>query len=165
MKSSTATDRATAPEKKGSWHNPQYAGWPIHKSVPSLSTKTAIEAVGVKQPSVDGRLLGLLGPYLRHAIGTFNTCSRGTTHRSLTDTCGGYNLGGADFPHLSPRPSQLMVLHFPPKGSARSQVIQSQHSLKWNGVKHLLPTRGLSTVVGAHKISISYANMSSKCIK
>jgi hypothetical protein len=33
----------------------------------------------------------------------------------------------------------------PPKGLAWSQVIQSQHSLKWNGVKHLSPTRGLST--------------------
>jgi hypothetical protein len=33
----------------------------------------------------------------------------------------------------------------PPKCPTRSQVIQSQHSLKWNGVKHLSPTRGLST--------------------
>jgi hypothetical protein len=27
----------------------------------------------------------------QHAIGTFNTCSWGPTHRSLTDTGGGYN--------------------------------------------------------------------------
>jgi hypothetical protein len=34
----------------------------------------------------------------------------------------------------------------PPKGSTRSQVIQSQYSLKWNGdMKHLSSTRGLST--------------------
>jgi hypothetical protein len=29
----------------------------------------------------------------------------GSTHRSLTDTDGGYNLGGANFLHHSPRPS------------------------------------------------------------
>jgi hypothetical protein len=33
----------------------------------------------------------------------------------------------------------------PPNGPTRSQVIQSQHSLKWNGVKHLSPISGLST--------------------
>jgi hypothetical protein len=34
----------------------------------------------------------------------------------------------------------------PPKGPARSQVIQSQHSLNWNGhMKYLSSTRGLST--------------------
>jgi hypothetical protein len=82
---------------------------------------------GQSQPSVDGQLLGLSGPYVWHAIGTFNTYSKGPTHRSLTDTGGGYNLGGADFPYLTPRPSQPMVLCFPPKGPARSQVIQTQH--------------------------------------
>jgi hypothetical protein len=30
----------------------------------------------------------------QHVIGTFNTCSRGLTHRSSTDTGVGYNLGG-----------------------------------------------------------------------
>jgi hypothetical protein len=84
-------DRAIAFEKKSSWHNPQHAGWPICRSVPSFSPKTVTEVVGVKPPSVDDRLLGLPVPYHRHAIGTFNTCSRGPTHRSLTDTGGGYN--------------------------------------------------------------------------
>jgi hypothetical protein len=46
---------------------------------------------GQSQSSVDNRLLGLSGPYHRYAIGTFNTCSRGSTHWSLTDTDGGYN--------------------------------------------------------------------------
>jgi hypothetical protein len=41
----------------------------------------------------------------QHAIGTFNTCSRGPTHWSLTDTGGDYNLGGAGLPHTTPRPS------------------------------------------------------------
>jgi hypothetical protein len=43
------------------------------------------------QASVDNRLLGLPNPYHWHAIGTFNTLSRGSTHRSLTDTGRGYN--------------------------------------------------------------------------
>jgi hypothetical protein len=85
---------------------------------------------GKSQPSVDGRLLDFLGPYLWHAIGTFNTCSQGLTHQSLTNTGGGYNLGHNDFPHHTARPSQPMVLRFPPKGPTRSQVIQSQHKLK-----------------------------------
>jgi hypothetical protein len=74
--------------------------------------------VGKRQSSVDNQLLGLPGLYLWHAIGTFNTCSRVPTSQSLTDTGGGYNLGGA---------------RFPPKGPARSQIIQSQHKplVKW----------------------------------
>jgi hypothetical protein len=59
-----------------------------------LSTK---EVVGLSQASVDSRLLALPGLYLRHAIGMFNTCSWGPTHRSSTDTGGGYN-------HLSTPP-------------------------------------------------------------
>jgi hypothetical protein len=91
MKSSTAADRATAPEKKGSRHNPQHTGWPIHGSIPSFSPKTVNEAMGVKPPSVDNRLLGLPGPYLQQTIGTFNACSQGPTHWSLTNTGRGYN--------------------------------------------------------------------------
>jgi hypothetical protein len=44
------------------------------------------------QTSINGRLLGLLCPYHQHAIGTFNTCSRVPTPRSLTDTGGGYHI-------------------------------------------------------------------------
>jgi hypothetical protein len=112
MKSSTVIDRATAPEKKGSQHNPQHTGWPIHWSVPSFSPEAAIEAVGVKPPYVDNQLLGLPGPYHRHAIGTFNTYSRGPTHQSLTNTGGGYNLGGAGFPHITSRPAQPAISPF-----------------------------------------------------
>jgi hypothetical protein len=112
MKSSTSMDRDTAPEKKGSRHNPQHDGWPIHGSVPSFSPELAIKAVGVKPPSIDGRLLGLPGPYHRHTIGTFNNCLRGPTHRSLTDTGRGYSHEGADFPQTTPRPSQPIVFTF-----------------------------------------------------
>jgi hypothetical protein len=55
--------------------------------------------VGKSQAPVDNRLLGLPDPYHRHAIGTFNTCSRGPTERSLIDTGGGYQIGGAGLPH------------------------------------------------------------------
>jgi hypothetical protein len=51
-------------------------GWVAHGTHLSFSPKTAIEAVGLSQAPVDGPLLGLPGPYHRHAIGTFNTCSR-----------------------------------------------------------------------------------------
>jgi hypothetical protein len=77
---------------------------------------------GQSQPSVDNRLLGLPGLYHRHATGTFNTCSQGPTHQSLTDIGGGYNFGGVDFPHTTPRPFQPIILHFPPKGPTQSPV-------------------------------------------
>jgi hypothetical protein len=53
-----------------------------------LSTK---EVVGLSQASVDSKLLDLPDPYLWHAISTFNTYTRGPTHRSLTDTVRSYN--------------------------------------------------------------------------
>jgi hypothetical protein len=42
----------------------------------------------------------------------FNTCSRGSIHRSLTNTGGGYNLRGVGFPHTTPRPFQPIVSTF-----------------------------------------------------
>jgi hypothetical protein len=98
-------------------------GWVAHGTRLSFSPNTTIEAVRLSQAPIDGRLLGLLGPYHQHAIRIFNTCSWGLTHRSLTDIGGGYNLKGASLPYHTPRPSQPMVLHFPPKGSTWSQVI------------------------------------------
>jgi hypothetical protein len=70
------------------------------------------EAVDLSQASVYVKLLGLLGSYHHHAIGTFDTCSWGTTHWSLTDTGRGYNLGGADFLHTAPGPFQPAVSPF-----------------------------------------------------
>jgi hypothetical protein len=110
--SSTNFYRSTAPEKKGSQHNPQLDGGLIRGSILSFSPTTANEAMGKRQASIDNQLIGLLGLYHQHAIGTFNTCSRGPTHRSLIDTGGGYDLEGAIFSHTSPRPSQLMVSPF-----------------------------------------------------
>jgi hypothetical protein len=106
--SSTELDRITAPEKKGSRHNPQHVGWSIRGSVHSFSPESTNEAV----EKAKHWQLGLPGPYHRHAIGTFNTYSRGPIHRSLTDTGGGYNLGGAGFPHTTPQSSQPAVFPF-----------------------------------------------------
>jgi hypothetical protein len=70
---------------------------------------------GESQASINSRLLGLLDPYHRHAIGTLNTCSRGSTHRSSTNTGRGYNLGGAIFPHTHSPTFPSSCLHFPLK--------------------------------------------------
>jgi hypothetical protein len=67
---------------------------------------------GQSQPSIDGRLVDLPGPYHRYEIGTFNTCSQGLTHWSLTNTGGGYNLGGASLPHHTSQSSQPTVSTF-----------------------------------------------------
>jgi hypothetical protein len=43
----------------------------------SFSPKPNNEAIGLSQAFVDDMLLGLLCPYHKHAISTFNTCLRG----------------------------------------------------------------------------------------
>jgi hypothetical protein len=68
---------------------------------------------GESQTSVDGRLLGLPGAYHRHTIGIFNTCSRGPTHRSLTDIGKGYNLEGTSFSHTHSPTFPTSYLQFP----------------------------------------------------
>jgi hypothetical protein len=68
---------------------------------------------GESQTSINIRLLGLPGPYHRHAICTFNTCSWGPTEWSLIDIGGGYNLEGAACHIPTPRPSQPVVSPFP----------------------------------------------------
>jgi hypothetical protein len=134
-------DRATTPEKKGSRHNPQHKDWPIHGSIPSFSPDPAIEVVGVKPPSVDGRLLGLPCPYHRHAIGMFNTCSRGPTHRSLTDTGESYNLRGASLPHTTLRPSRPVVSTFHLRAPPGLQFNQELPNIpKFEFKKHMAAT-------------------------
>jgi hypothetical protein len=110
--SSTELDRVTAPEKKGSRHNPQHIGWPIRGSILSFSPESTNEVVEKAKISMNSRLLGLPGSYHRHAIGTFNTCSRGPTHPSLTNTSGGYNIGGAGLPHTHSPTFPTSCLYF-----------------------------------------------------
>jgi hypothetical protein len=97
------------PRKKSYRYNPQHDGWPIHGFVPSFSPKPTNKAVDLSQASVDDKLLGLLGPYHQHAIGTFNTCSWVPTTRSLTGTGGGYHIETPESPQHSPRSSVLSV--------------------------------------------------------
>jgi hypothetical protein len=70
-------------------------------------------AVGKSQAPVHNRLLGLPGTYHRHAIGTFNTCSRGPTERSLINTGGGTTLEVPACHIPTPRPSQPAIPTFP----------------------------------------------------
>jgi hypothetical protein len=55
----------------------------------------------------------------------FNTCSRRPTHRSLTDTDGGYNLEGAIFLHITHRLSQPVVSSFHLRAPPSLQIIQN----------------------------------------
>jgi hypothetical protein len=67
----------------------------------------------------------LTGPYHRHAIGTFNTCSWGPTHQSLTEIGGGYNLGGVILPRTHSPTFPTSCLHIPlgaPSGLHFDQV-------------------------------------------
>jgi hypothetical protein len=117
--SSTELSRPTAPEKKGSRHNPQRTADRSASPYPASLPSQLIKCWGQSQASINDRLLGLLGPYHQYVISTFNTCSRGPTKWSLTDTGRGYNLDGAGFPRTTPRPFRLAVSPFP-SGPVRS---------------------------------------------
>jgi hypothetical protein len=101
---------------------------------------------GENQTSINSRLLGLPGPYHWHAIGTFNTCSWGPIERSLIDTSGGYNLGGAGLPctHSPTFPTScLCFLLMAPLGLQFNQILSTKP--KFWVLKNLWPPRGLST--------------------
>jgi hypothetical protein len=78
--------------RKSALDSTSQLGWVVRGTRLSFSPNTVIEEVRLSQASIGGRLLGLSGPYDRHAIGTFNTCSRVPTFRSLTDAGGGYHI-------------------------------------------------------------------------
>jgi hypothetical protein len=103
------------------------ARWPSDPRVRTqLLSHNSQRAVGKSQAPVDNRLLGLSGPYHRHAIGTFNTCSLGPIARSLIDTSGGYNDGGASLPHTHSPTFPTCCPHFPlmaPPGLYFNQVL------------------------------------------
>jgi hypothetical protein len=123
-KSSTELSRATAPEKKDFWHNPQHVGWPIRGSVPSFSLEPTNEAVGVKPSICRRQATRLTGPisstcnrYIQYLLTGTNT-SVLNRHRWGLQPCRCW------LTNTTPRPSQPTVLHFPPNGHVRSQVIQ-----------------------------------------
>jgi hypothetical protein len=101
---------------------------------------------GEKSTPVGNWLLGLPGSYHRYAIGTFNTCSRRPTERSLIDTGGGYNLGGAGLPHTHSPTFPTSCPHFPlmtPSGLHFNHIFAKDQSVEI--LKNLWPPRGLST--------------------
>jgi hypothetical protein len=110
--SSTELSRPIAPEKKGSRHNPQRAADRSTGPYPACLPSQPMKQWGQRQTSINDWLLGLLGSYHQYVVGTFNTCSREPTHRSLTDTGRSYNLGGVGFPRTTHRPSRLAVSPF-----------------------------------------------------
>jgi hypothetical protein len=91
--------------KRNSRLHPQHVGWPICGSPSSFSPTLNQKNSRLKSGFYRWQATRLTGSIYKYAIGTFNTCLRGSTHRSLTDTGGAYNLGGAGFPHLTPQPS------------------------------------------------------------
>jgi hypothetical protein len=114
-----------APEKKGFRHNPQHVGWLIRGSIPSFCPEPANEAGGISQAPVGDQLLGLPDLYHRHAIGTFNTCSRGANPSVLNRHRRGNNLGGAGLPHTHSPTFPTSCPHFPlvaPSGLYFNQV-------------------------------------------
>jgi hypothetical protein len=111
-KSLTDLDGSHCSQEKGPLTQSSAASRPIHGYVPSFSPKPTNEVVGLRQASIDDKLLCLLAPYHQHTIGTFNTCSQRSTHRSLIDTGRSYNLEDASFPHITPQPSQPTVSPF-----------------------------------------------------
>jgi hypothetical protein len=88
------------------WLHPQHVGWPICGSPHNQWSSR------LKPNFCWWQATRLTGPIYQHVISTFNTCSRGLTHRSLTDTGGGYNLRGAFFSYTTPWPSQPTVSTF-----------------------------------------------------
>jgi hypothetical protein len=118
----------TAPEKKGSRHNPQ-PGWVIRSSATQFLSQHSYWSSNESQISVDSRLLGLSGSYHWYAIGTFKTCSRIPTPWSLTNTGGGYHIENLKIATglFPPFPSEGST--DPPNGSARSQIIHNTFTI------------------------------------
>jgi hypothetical protein len=133
------------PRNKDSRLHPQHADWPICGSPPSFPPPTTSEVEDLNQACVIDRLLGLLGPLHQYAISTFNTCSWGLTHQSLTDTGGGYNLGGVSLPHHTLWLSQLTVSAFHERALPGLQFNQIPPTKPKFKIKNLRPPYGLPT--------------------
>jgi hypothetical protein len=100
-------------------------GWVARGTHLNFSPKTVVEAVGLSQALVDGPLLGLPGPYHRHAIGTFNTYSRVPTPRSLTDTGRGYHIENLRIATTLSPSFPFKGSTDPPNGPAWFQIIHT----------------------------------------
>jgi hypothetical protein len=105
-KPSTALDGPYSSwEKKGSRHH-SLPDWVICRSATQFLFQDNHWSSNESQASINNRLHRFTGPI------TFNTCSRGPAHQSLSNTGGGYNLKGVGLPHTTPRPFQPTVSTF-----------------------------------------------------
>jgi hypothetical protein len=101
---------------------------------------------GESHTSINSRLLGLSGPYHRHAIDTFNTCSWGPTERFLINTGGGYNLEGAGLSCTHSSTFWTSGTHFSLVALPGLHFNQALTTKPKSWVfKNLWPPRGLST--------------------
>jgi hypothetical protein len=136
----------TDPIELNGYITPEKKCFPLHLSVRLSGPRNMPQFLSqhnhwssALKPSIYWRIcyIGLLGPHRQHVINTFNTCSWGPTHWSLTDTSGGYNIEGVDFPHHSSHPYQSTVLRFPlwvPSG-LRLTIINKNLSTKSRVIK------------------------------
>jgi hypothetical protein len=132
--------RIRAPDTINNMMTIRFAG-PYPASLPQQPKSSGEKSSSYWQPTT--RLTELIS---RHAIGTFNTWSRGPTERSLIDTGGGYNLGGASLPHTHSPTFPTSCPHFPlvaPPGLHFNQILANRP--KCLVLKNLWPPRGLST--------------------
>jgi hypothetical protein len=102
----------------------------------------------------------LIVPIYQHAIATFNACSCRSTHRPLTDTGGGYNLGGASFSHTTLRHSQPTVSTFHVKTSPdlRLPIQLLPQDLEREQTINLTSGRFHSTSTVSYHLSIACTN-------
>jgi hypothetical protein len=84
----------------------------------------------------------------------------GPTHRSLTDTGGGYNLGGVDLPHTTLRPSQPTVstFHLRPLLGLRLFIQSFSKDLKRKQTLNLVRGSLHSTSTVSYHLGIVSAN-------
>jgi hypothetical protein len=117
--SSTELDRVTAPEKKGFRHNPQHAGWPIRRSIPSFSPESTNEVVekATHLSTEATRLTGPISPacdrYVQYLLMGANRTVLNRHRRRLQP----WRCRLATYPLLD-LPNQLSPL--PPSGPAQS---------------------------------------------
>jgi hypothetical protein len=87
----------------------------------------------------------LTGPIYQYAIGTFNTCSRGSTHRSLADTDGGLQPWNIGFPHTTFWPSQPAVSNFHLRVPPGLRLFKPYQRFQGSSLRNLWPLRDLLT--------------------
>jgi hypothetical protein len=123
-KLSTALDGPYCSREKGLPIQPQ-PDWVIHRSTTQFLSPHSHWSSNKSQTSIDSMLLGLSSPYHRHAVGTFNTCSRVPMPWFLTDTGRGYHIENLRIATALSPPFPSESSPDPPNGPARSQIIQT----------------------------------------